>query len=61
MYVSRDGALRLACRLLMPPLFFLAADDTVQTRQKGSEFSPADSRSLELMFCSHLLLPNTPS
>ncbi|EQK97853.1 hypothetical protein OCS_06434 [Ophiocordyceps sinensis CO18] len=35
--------------------------DTVQTRQKGSEFSPADSRSLELMFCSHLLLPNTPS
>ncbi|KFA61238.1 hypothetical protein S40285_06947 [Stachybotrys chlorohalonatus IBT 40285] len=32
--------------------------DTIQTRQKGSQFSPADSRSLELMFCSHLLLPN---
>ncbi|KJZ77988.1 hypothetical protein HIM_02625 [Hirsutella minnesotensis 3608] len=35
--------------------------DTIQERQKGSEFSPADSRSLELMFCSHLLLPNPPS
>lgn len=34
-------------------------DDTIQTRQEGSQFSPADSRSLELMFCSHLLLPNT--
>lgn len=33
-------------------------DDTIQARQKGSQFSPADSRSLELMFCSHLLLPN---
>ncbi|KND87911.1 hypothetical protein TOPH_07480 [Tolypocladium ophioglossoides CBS 100239] len=32
--------------------------DTIQARQKGSQFSPADSRSLELMFCSHLLLPN---
>ncbi|KAM4056626.1 putative zn 2cys6 transcription factor protein [Hirsutella rhossiliensis] len=35
--------------------------DTIQTRQRGSEFSPADSRSLELMFCSHLLLPNVAS
>lgn len=32
-------------------------DDAVQARQKGSQFSPADSRSLELFFCSHLLLP----
>ncbi|KAH7328009.1 hypothetical protein B0I35DRAFT_506556 [Stachybotrys elegans] len=32
--------------------------DTIQDRQRGSEFSPAESRSLELMFCSHLLLPN---
>lgn len=35
-------------------------DDSIETRQKGSQFSPADSRSLELMFCSHLLLPNSP-
>lgn len=34
-------------------------DDTIKARQEGSQFSPADSRSLELMFCSHLLLPNT--
>ncbi|KAL6884284.1 hypothetical protein HDV57DRAFT_509159 [Trichoderma longibrachiatum] len=34
--------------------------DTVEARQKSSQFSPADSRSLELAFCSHLLLPNTP-
>ncbi|RFU77958.1 hypothetical protein TARUN_4288 [Trichoderma arundinaceum] len=32
--------------------------DTIEARQKGSQFSPADSRSLELVFCSHLLLPN---
>ncbi|KAH8172895.1 hypothetical protein LIA77_07150 [Sarocladium implicatum] len=31
--------------------------DTIQSRQQGSQFSPADSRSLELMFCSQLLLP----
>ncbi|GFP53524.1 hypothetical protein TASIC1_0002070900 [Trichoderma asperellum] len=31
--------------------------DNIETRQKGSQFSPADSRSLELAFCSHLLLP----
>ncbi|KOS17489.1 hypothetical protein ESCO_003125 [Escovopsis weberi] len=35
--------------------------ETIQTRQKGSQFSPADSRSLELVFCSHLLLPNPPN
>ncbi|KYK59559.1 hypothetical protein DCS_00691 [Drechmeria coniospora] len=34
--------------------------DAVEARQRGSQFSPADSRSLELMFCSHLLLP-TPT
>ncbi|EGX92796.1 hypothetical protein CCM_04169 [Cordyceps militaris CM01] len=34
-------------------------DDSIESRQKGSQFSPADSRSLELMFCSHLLLPNS--
>ncbi|KAG6004417.1 hypothetical protein E4U21_001085 [Claviceps maximensis] len=34
--------------------------DTIEARQRGSQFSPADSRSLELMFCSHLLLPNVP-
>ncbi|KAM3500594.1 hypothetical protein MY10362_006269 [Beauveria mimosiformis] len=33
--------------------------DSIENRQKGSQFSPADSRSLELMFCSHLLLPNS--
>ncbi|PFH59893.1 hypothetical protein XA68_11719 [Ophiocordyceps unilateralis] len=41
--------------------FFQSLDmdyDTIETRQKGSQFSPADSRSLELMLCSHLLLPN---
>ncbi|QPH16219.1 hypothetical protein C2857_000806 [Epichloe festucae Fl1] len=43
--------------------YFLSLDmeyDTIEARQRGSQFSPADSRSLELMFCSHLLLPNTP-
>ncbi|PMB70782.1 hypothetical protein BM221_003239 [Beauveria bassiana] len=35
--------------------------DSIENRQKGSQFSPADSRSLELMFCSHLLLPNSPT
>lgn len=35
-----------------------SVDDTIEARQRGSQFSPADSRSLELMFCSHLLLPN---
>lgn len=35
--------------------------DTIEARQRGSQFSPADSRSLELMFCSHLLLPNAPA
>ncbi|KAK5998306.1 hypothetical protein PT974_00683 [Cladobotryum mycophilum] len=35
--------------------------ETIETRQKGSQFSPADSRSLELVFCSHLLLPNPPN
>lgn len=35
--------------------------DTIEARQRGSQFSPADSRSLELMFCSHLLLPNATS
>ncbi|KAH0496698.1 hypothetical protein TgHK011_004047 [Trichoderma gracile] len=34
--------------------------DTIEARQKSSQFSPADSRSLELAFCSHLLLPNSP-
>ncbi|CAG9979496.1 unnamed protein product [Clonostachys byssicola] len=34
--------------------------DTIAARQKDSQFSPADSRSLELTFCSHLLLPNVP-
>ncbi|KAI5463148.1 hypothetical protein BGZ63DRAFT_184785 [Mariannaea sp. PMI_226] len=34
--------------------------DTIQERQEGSQFDPADSRSLELMFCSHLLLPLAP-
>ncbi|OAA43689.1 hypothetical protein NOR_04264 [Metarhizium rileyi] len=35
--------------------------DTIEARQRGSQFSPADSRSLELLFCSHLLLPNAPA
>ncbi|KAL6697927.1 hypothetical protein J3F84DRAFT_366009 [Trichoderma pleuroticola] len=35
--------------------------DTIEARQKASQFSPADSRSLELAFCSHLLLPNLPA
>ncbi|XWW95547.1 hypothetical protein V2A60_003508 [Cordyceps javanica] len=35
--------------------------DSIESRQKGSQFSPADSRSLELMFCSHLILPNSPA
>ncbi|KAH8735607.1 hypothetical protein BGZ61DRAFT_502441 [Ilyonectria robusta] len=35
--------------------------NTIQARQEGSQFSPADSRSLELTFCSHLLLPNSPT
>ncbi|KAH7136447.1 hypothetical protein EDB81DRAFT_79625 [Dactylonectria macrodidyma] len=33
--------------------------NTIQARQEGSQFSPADSRSLELTFCSHLLLHNS--
>ncbi|KAL6881420.1 hypothetical protein J3F83DRAFT_55453 [Trichoderma novae-zelandiae] len=33
--------------------------DAIEARQKSSQFSPADSRSLELAFCSHLLLPNS--
>ncbi|RDA95207.1 hypothetical protein CP533_1818 [Ophiocordyceps camponoti-saundersi (nom. inval.)] len=40
--------------------FFQTLDmdyDTILSRQKGSQFSPADSRSLEMMLCSHLLLP----
>lgn len=32
-------------------------DDTVEARQRGLQFSPADSRSLEMAFCCHLLLP----
>ncbi|KAI6781106.1 uncharacterized protein J7T54_003273 [Emericellopsis cladophorae] len=32
--------------------------DTVASRQTDSQFSALDSRSLELTFCSHLLLPN---
>lgn len=32
-------------------------DDAVETRQRGLQFSPADSRSLEMAFCCHLLLP----
>ncbi|KAM0255839.1 hypothetical protein ACHAQJ_005344 [Trichoderma viride] len=35
--------------------------DAIETRQKGSQFSPADSRSLEMAFCSHLLLPYPPA
>ncbi|KAH7160313.1 hypothetical protein B0J13DRAFT_519725 [Dactylonectria estremocensis] len=35
--------------------------NTILARQEGSQFSPADSRSLELTFCSHLLLPNSPT
>ncbi|CAI4210638.1 unnamed protein product [Parascedosporium putredinis] len=31
--------------------------DTLQTRRDIPEFNPGDSRSLELAFCSHLLLP----
>ncbi|KAL7921623.1 hypothetical protein ACQKWADRAFT_294810 [Trichoderma austrokoningii] len=31
--------------------------DNIENRQRSSQFSPADSRSLELAFCSHLLLP----
>ncbi|KAF4971763.1 hypothetical protein FZEAL_9754 [Fusarium zealandicum] len=34
--------------------------DTILARQEGSQFSPADSRSLEMMFCSQLLITNTP-
>ncbi|QPC72687.1 hypothetical protein HYE68_003439 [Fusarium pseudograminearum] len=34
--------------------------DTILSRQEGSPFSPADSRSLEMMFCSHLLITNSP-
>ncbi|KAF4452797.1 hypothetical protein F53441_4416 [Fusarium austroafricanum] len=34
--------------------------DTILARQEGSLFSPADSRSLEMMFCSHLLITNSP-
>ncbi|KAF5666038.1 hypothetical protein FHETE_6406 [Fusarium heterosporum] len=34
--------------------------DTILARQEGSPFSPADSRSLEMMFCSHLLITNSP-
>ncbi|KAM0563636.1 hypothetical protein ACHAPJ_001362 [Fusarium lateritium] len=34
--------------------------DAILARQEGSPFSPADSRSLEMMFCSHLLITNTP-
>ncbi|RSM01652.1 hypothetical protein CEP52_008417 [Fusarium oligoseptatum] len=34
--------------------------DAILARQEGSQFSPADSRSLEMMFCSHLLITNTP-
>ncbi|KAJ3544426.1 hypothetical protein NM208_g3049 [Fusarium decemcellulare] len=30
--------------------------DAILARQEGSQFSPADSRSLEMMFCSHLLI-----
>ncbi|KAH6607757.1 hypothetical protein Trco_004070 [Trichoderma cornu-damae] len=44
--------------------YFHALDldfDMIESRQKGSQFSPADSRSLELVFCSHLLLPNLPA
>ncbi|EXK35459.1 hypothetical protein FOXG_06280 [Fusarium oxysporum f. sp. lycopersici 4287] len=34
--------------------------DTILARQDGSPFSPADSRSLEMILCSHLLITNTP-
>ncbi|KAG5663093.1 hypothetical protein KAF25_001029 [Fusarium avenaceum] len=34
--------------------------DNILARQEGSPFSPADSRSLEMMFCSHLLVTNIP-
>lgn len=34
--------------------------DTILARQEGCQFSPADSRSLEFMFCSHLLISSTP-
>ncbi|RDA83441.1 hypothetical protein CP532_1816 [Ophiocordyceps camponoti-leonardi (nom. inval.)] len=40
--------------------FFKALDmdfETIKTRQRDSQFSPADSRSLEMTLCSHLLLP----
>ncbi|RFN45275.1 hypothetical protein FIE12Z_10492 [Fusarium flagelliforme] len=34
--------------------------DNILARQEGHPFSPADSRSLEMMFCSHLLITNSP-
>ncbi|KAK2612708.1 hypothetical protein QQS21_001325 [Conoideocrella luteorostrata] len=59
----RDAAGKLSTQDQDPIIvkYFQSLDmdyDTIETRQRGSQFSPADSRSLELMFCSHLLLPN---
>ncbi|KAF7558829.1 hypothetical protein G7046_g5328 [Stylonectria norvegica] len=59
----RNGAGKLATAEQDPAVigYFQSLDldyDTILARQEGSQFSPADSRSLELMFCSHLLLPN---
>ncbi|KAG6040704.1 hypothetical protein E4U41_007379 [Claviceps citrina] len=61
----RDAGGRLSVHDQDPVIvkYFLSLDmeyDTIEARQRGSQFSPADSRSLELMFCSHLLLPNVP-
>ncbi|GAB0134208.1 hypothetical protein EsDP_00002589 [Epichloe bromicola] len=61
----RDAQGRLSTQDQDPAVvkYFLSLDmeyDTIEARQRGSQFSPADSRSLELMFCSHLLLPNAP-
>ncbi|KAK7409454.1 hypothetical protein QQX98_008362 [Neonectria punicea] len=59
----RDEAGKLATSEQDPVVvnYFQSLDldyNTIQARLEGSQFSPADSRSLELTFCSHLLLPN---
>lgn len=62
--VSYFESIDLECRIVPsnPGGYqLIPSDDTVEARQKGSQFSPADSRSLELLFCSHLLLPNSSS
>ncbi|KAI1018267.1 hypothetical protein LB505_001282 [Fusarium chuoi] len=47
----------LAIRKALPQTL---RNDTILARQDGSPFSPADSRSLEMILCSHLLITNTP-